>query len=77
MVESTDWADWVGKMGFASTWPKGPKTRDVGPSLSNQNDSFAWVVLQLLHHFAQDGYGWEGIWVQILPGQAECINCSC
>ena len=32
-------------------------------------DFVAWVVLQLLHYFAQDGYQWEGIMVPILPRQ--------
>ena len=30
--------------------------------MKNQNDSPAPVVLQLFHHFAQDGCWWEGIW---------------
>ena len=40
---STGWADWAGSVGFGWT----PQ--------SNQNDSLAWGVLQLLHHFAQYG----------------------
>ena len=32
-----------------------PKPRHVGSPWSNQNDSLAWGVLQLLHHFAQYG----------------------
>ena len=29
-----------------------PKPRHVGPPRNNQNDSLAWGVQQLLHHFA-------------------------
>ena len=52
---STGWADWAGSVGFGWTWPLDPKPRHVGPPRSNQNDSLAWGVLQLLHHFAQYG----------------------
>ena len=45
-----------------------PKPRHVGPPWSKQNDSLAWGVLQLLHHFAKYGCWWEGVCVQILHG---------
>ena len=45
-------ADWAGTGGSGSTWPLDP-----GVLLwSNKNDSSAWVVLHLCHHFAQYGY---------------------
>ena len=49
---STGWADWAGSVGFGWTWPLDPKPRHVGPPRSNQNDSLAWGVLQLLHHLS-------------------------
>ena len=52
-----------------------PKPRHVGPPQSNQNDSLAWGVLQLLHHFAQYGWWWEGVCFQILPWLTERIHC--
>ena len=51
------------------------KPSNVGPPWSNQNYSIVWIVLQLLHHFAQDGNWWEGIWAHIFLGQTECIHC--
>ena len=53
-----------------------PKPGHVGPSWSDQNDSAAWMVLQLLRHFSQAGYRWEDIRVQILPGHADCVHCT-
>ena len=76
-VESPDWADWAGTLGFDWTWPLGPKNRTCLANQCNQYDSAAWVVLQLFYHFAQDGCWWEGIWVQIFLGQEECIHCPC
>ena len=38
-----------------------PKPRHAGPPWGNQDYSVARVVLQLLHHVAQDGNRWEGI----------------
>ena len=66
----------IGQMGQAQ-WDLGhgylvPKPIHVGPIWSNQDDSVAWVDLQL-YHFAQDGYHWEGLRVQILPREAECM----
>ena len=75
MAGSVNGSGWAGKVGSHSTWPLGPKPRQIGPPWSNQNDSPARVVLQPLHHFAQDSYQWGGIWVQILPGQTEYIDC--
>ena len=66
MVKSTDWADWAGTMGSDLTWSLGPKTKACWATLV-QSVTVAWVVLQRLHHFDQDGYWWEGIWVQMLP----------
>ena len=62
----------VGKVGQAKWDLTGhghqiPEPRHVGPPWSNQNHSVARAVHQLLHHFAQDGYWWEGIRVQIFP----------
>ena len=47
------------------------KPRHVGPPQNNQNESLARGVLQLLHHFAQYGWRWEGVCFQILPWPTE------
>ena len=55
------WAGWACTGESGSTWPLDPKPGHVGPPWSNQNDSPAWVVLQVRQQFAQDGYSWEGM----------------
>ena len=43
-------AGWTGTKESDLTCSQDPRTRHVGPLWSNQSDSPAWVVLQLLHH---------------------------
>ena len=39
------------QLNLAGHGHKIPKPRHVGPPRSNKNDSLAWEVLQLLHHW--------------------------
>ena len=59
MVGTPDWAGWADTGGSDWTLPLDPKTRHVGPPWGNQNNPVARVVLQLLHHVAQDGCRWK------------------
>ena len=52
-AELEGWADWTGSMGFGWTRPIDPRTKTCWATWSNQNDPFARVVLQHLHHFAR------------------------
>ena len=76
---STGWADSVG-LGWA--WPLDPRTKACWSPRSNQNDSLAWGVLEL-HHFAQDGCWWEGIWHSLSattfsrPGMCRALRITC
>ena len=74
----------VGQTGQAQWYLTGhghlvPEPGHVGPPWGNQNDPAVCLVLQLLHHFAQDGCWWEWsgqVWIACLLSYSVSRGCG-
>ena len=77
MAETPGWVCWADTVGSDWTLPLDPRTRACWATLGQSVLSCCKGSPATFPPLAQDGCRWKGVWVQVLPGRAECVHCPC